>query len=1507
MPSPSLPGGTAAKVADRYEVAWTVNSLLDLIAGEIDELHLEQQSKDGLGVEFCRGLRSGLREYHSVKRQAPGSSGVWTAAELGCASSTSRRSIIGDLLYHLERTDEARAVFVSQDGTRHMREITERARTASTAEEFFQLLSQEHRQTIRSHMPGLYQDWADAYGKLDRCYFKTVGHPELVRFVEQRVPGLVQRVDGTAADPIAVRHLLGEFAWNRLAQTVTLDEVLRELGERGFSEQPLGANTQIRRIIEDRNQAYTRRIESALINGASIPRRQATDIFQELSTGDESLLLAGSAGDGKTCIVAQVVMNLQASQIPHLVLSMEEIDGIVSSTDLGSRMGLPASPAIVLGQISTRSTAVLCIDQLDALSIVAGRNVQQQTVLNELIQQVEHYPHLRMLLACRSFDIDHDPLLLDLVCGEPPTARRIDVERLSVDDVHAAIAQAGMEGARLTESQVELLRNPLHLYLFISGSTPAHGFVSRSGLFDHYWEEKRRRVDSSTGSGAFTAGVEQISKALNVRRQLRVSPLALTGHEGALEAMASEGVVVLDASGVSFFHASFFDYAFARGFINRNESLVDWLMATEQGLFRRSQVRQIIEFLREDAFDDYLSTLERLLGDESVRFHIKKLILDWLGALPDPKPDEWVIVERLERELGEHTWSVVRNSVPWFDVLNNMGRWGSWLDADELQIERALWLLSMPNVLNSRSAAAVALVERFRGHSDEWRSRLQWLVARGHGFSSPEMQVFVIDLIADGTLDDASPDVASNDDWWSIWYESSTKRPAFIVRVLGAWFDRQLSRVADLGRDDPLSRDSELAPYSQISGYVISECAARAPREFVRTLFPRLARFDYSVPRQRITAPSSIGRPDQQLHNTLAEAMASLAHDDPTELDSIVNAERLRESNWMHALLLRSWSANPSIYAERIVRLLLENSTERLNIGYSSWTRDSDAFAAVSRIAVAAASTSCCDESFVELENAILDFTPDWERHHRMVGRTRLALLRALAPDRIGEATRRQILELQRRFPEAAEHGAPEPVTEESPSKSVGSPIPEAALRRMADDHWLSAMAKYTGEQLIERNGDLVGGAQELAWELTKLVREEPARFAALADRMDATLPTTYFDAILGGLTRNEQGPGRPGTLDQVCSVLRRISELGIPVQGREIAHAIATLSDEAVPDDIVQMLCRVALEDPDPVADNRQDTDDSWDPIGQAINSARGAAARALAQLLFVDQGRWDSLKTTVEEVAVDNVLAVRSVAVECLLAILDVHRGDALACFDRLTSGADPLLGTDTVERFVRHAMFRDYPAMRPTLLRMLRSSEPAAAEAGARQVTLAGLWLEETREDAGLVLGMGEDARIGAARMYAFNLSDETVGAECERCLLTLFSDDCEAVRKEAGRCWLALEPDQIASRGALIGAFAESLAADGNMDILLRRLGEAQGALPAEVCDLAEGAVATYGFRASSIQYREGGAAYQLAPLMVRLYNQTSDSTFRKRILDSIDEMIRAGFRGIDEQLEQQYDR
>ena len=111
--------------------------------------------------------------------------------------------------------------------------------------------------------------------------------------------------------------------------------------------------------------------------------------------------------------------------------------------------------------------------------------------------------------------------------------------------------------------------------------------------------------------------------------------------------MISQGVLVLDGRRLAFFHEAFFDYAFTRRWINRGQSLAEFLHAGEQELFRRRQIRQILVHLRDEEPERYVSEVETVLSDPAVRFHIKDTALAFLQALTDPAAAEWQMMARL--------------------------------------------------------------------------------------------------------------------------------------------------------------------------------------------------------------------------------------------------------------------------------------------------------------------------------------------------------------------------------------------------------------------------------------------------------------------------------------------------------------------------------------------------------------------------------------------------------------------------------------------------------------------------------------------------------------------------------------------------------------------------------------------------------------------------------------------------------------------------------------------
>jgi len=241
----------------------------------------------------------------------------------------------------------------------------------------------------------------------------------------------------------------------------------------------------------------------------------------------------------------------------------------------------------------------------------------------------------------------------------------------------------------LAPGQVRLLSLPLHLRLLeeISGSTPgvAVGFGTPDDLFDEFWRRKRQLVRDRLGGGPlrWTDVIDVLSDRMSDDQALSVPAEALDDYEDEAISMASEHVLVLDGGRYAFFHEGFFDYAFARRFAERSGRLLPLLRESEQHLFRRAQVRQILRRTRARGWDRYIENLEDLLHGQDIRFHIKQVVFALLAGLEDPTPEEWDVLAPLldgaGTAQGREVWNVLRSSAAWFRVADSLGLWERWL------------------------------------------------------------------------------------------------------------------------------------------------------------------------------------------------------------------------------------------------------------------------------------------------------------------------------------------------------------------------------------------------------------------------------------------------------------------------------------------------------------------------------------------------------------------------------------------------------------------------------------------------------------------------------------------------------------------------------------------------------------------------------------------------------------------------------------------------------------
>ncbi len=363
-------------------------------------------------------------------------------------------------------------------------------------------------------------------------------------------------------------------------------------------------------------------MELDLINGSQITRSQMHEVVRELQRdgGPRVVVVSAPAKYGKSCVMAQVLARLTEASVPSLVVRLDQHGDAHNTAELGRHMELPRSPAIVLAGVANGGPCVLLVDQLDAVSELSGRNLNLWEVFDRLREEAMSYPNMRLVIACRGYDLEHDHRLR-LLTRQDEDFARVDLELLSAEEVEAALDDAGIEAINLTTRQKEILKTPLHLLFFLQGAAADETASAEDSRFDTVWDigdlldriwERRQRAVTRlvTGESQWTAVMDGLCKELSDRQTLAVSHTVLDEWPVTVDAMTSEHVLVRDGRKVRFFHEAFFDYAFARRFCSRGRGLLGLLLESEQHLFRRGQVRQILLHSREHDQAMYLQDIQ---------------------------------------------------------------------------------------------------------------------------------------------------------------------------------------------------------------------------------------------------------------------------------------------------------------------------------------------------------------------------------------------------------------------------------------------------------------------------------------------------------------------------------------------------------------------------------------------------------------------------------------------------------------------------------------------------------------------------------------------------------------------------------------------------------------------------------------------------------------------------------------------------------------------------------
>lgn len=1519
------PGGEAAKLGNHYEAHWTVNAVLDVFVGEFTAITVEPLGDQSQGVEFYVESSDGLRQFHSVKRQKQG--GDWSIADLCHADSASGRSILGDLFAKRASDSNLKTCFVSSTGANELRELSERARKESGLSQFRLALSPELKSKFeRKLVPICINDDSRAFSRLRSLDVILISHRQLVRTVDQRIDTLFYQLDRSRLDPGEVRRTISDYVIERLGTTMDREQIRDYLLSRGFGFRDWKTDPTIRLTVNKTNDRYLSITETELINSARIARAIVDDIIHSLNDSQsKGALVVAPGGFGKSCVLAQCISRLSASRTPSICLRMDSFTPCTTSRQLGAQLDLPASPAVVLAGVADNEPSVLVVDQLDCMSLVSGRHPGLWTAFSELCVEVQTYPHMKMLLACRDFDLEHDHRLRPLAQSNSEFTKH-KIDKLSRNEILDSLAAAGRVNFTPTDKQFEILGVPFHLLLFVQGK-PSSRFASVAQLYDAYCDRKRQNLRERLGRTAhWNTVIDALTERMSVDQVLFAPKIIVSHWHDDAQAMVSEHVLVdmEDEQQYRFFHESFFDYAYASRFAATDGTLLDFLRTTEQHLFRRSQVRQILEYRRDHDLVRYIGDLRDIFESPDVRFHIKRMVASGLHRIEVPHQEEWQLIEPrlLDSPLTRPLSAAVYNHPGWFDLLNSQGVFRRWLNSDDDDLlDAAIRYIEPPDLQGVRSSDIAKLLRPYAHADAAWRRRILKVMSWRKIHKSSEMRSLHLELLASGTYDDHS-ERSTDGDLWSHHYGTEDECPTFVIDVLRNWFDRAMERP-----DDNLNwsfLDCRSQNRSEMGARIIQAAASSEPQYYVETMLPVVTAAILKTERMvgdhvenRLWPHlSNIGDPhtiDEAILLSLRKALQHLSKHHVDLFRRHATPILPYPHQTLGYLLLRSWQENPQEFAGDCFQYLIAD-LRRLNIGYGLWVPDGSGtgHCAASRRAIEASSSLCSDQLFRELESAIIQYRTEYETSHpNRRGYTELLLLQALDDSRISETTSRRIQQLRRKFPGPIDMVVEEDATFEA--ELIGSPIPMVRAQLMTDRQWISAMRKYSGSS-VDRFG---GGAHELSQVLRDLARGDRRRFASLSIQMPDDIDAVYFSAILGGMSGrflNDDSQKRVDRIsmqavdtDVFLDVIDHAHSLPGKPCGSAIVHCISALSDRDLPSRTLATVSYYATHDPDPEGDIWRKEAVSGtryyrgNPYEHGINCVRGQAAEAIAALLVEDQTRLDALRLAIDALSQDRTISVRTCAINSLLPMINFSRDLAVRLFVAACDGRPVMWGTRPFEIFVHYVIHTHYEQVGPLLQSALCSDLDKSVAHAARQIALAELHDVDIGSDGEQVRSGSLTMRKAAARVYARNIGKEVVGRVCMSRLEGFFNDEDDGVRSEAAKAFSYVSDEWLLRSGDFISRFIDSSAFESGPYDLLHAIEESNLAVPDVICRATEGVLKFLGEERTHVAHHESMIAKIIATLVVRQYQQTEEGSVKTRCLELIDRMEKKGYFGIGEEL------
>ncbi|MGE6610924.1 NACHT domain-containing protein [Peribacillus sp. NPDC076916] len=1410
------PGGRADKLGNRYEGRWVIKQFFRLINEEIVSITVEPAGEDEVGVEFWVKHSDGKKEGHQCKARNADKE-KWTVSDY------KNKKILKKVKYQLDRNPSYIFNIVSAVSNTLLGDICDSARNSSgNSKEFYEYQILTRGESVQK----TFKDFCDAMGLDDKNevdlniaynYLKRIN---IILFPDNEVTkqDLLREASFlfTGKPETVYAHLSNYPLENdKLGSSITSNDLLTYLERQGIFLKQLGRNT-IMPVVLRLQEEFKESILPNLINDEVIKRPETNDCI-EILNHDGLVIVTGDSGVGKSGVLYQLTSYFDKKDILYVPLRVDRQIPKVSAFHYGNEVGFSDSPVYSIASVSDNKPAVIIIDQLDAIRWTGAHSANALDVCKEIINQVlflkRQGKQIKLIVSCRSFDLKYDPELKNWfenkLDNQEYTWESIQVKPLSDNILQEVLGEVY---SKFNNKQKALLSNPQNLYMWLEINKECDfNFSSSIDLIRAFWSNKRLKIEKE---GLSVTDLNDTVDKLTIymeKNGVISAPIRIVHRSSqiALNALKSHSIVREQNGTLSFSHQSYLDYLIAERVVESIESgksILEWLGdRSNQTLLRREQLRQAMIMLIQEKFYNFAQLAKDILYSDSIRFHLKHLVLEVIGQSIeyDIKTEELIIELIKDDYWRSHVLETVfiGNSLG-IKLLARKGYLREWIMSNnEMEANISVNLLS--SIKNSFPNELVELLNELSEGNSVLQDRLLGVIGWDTERDTEEIFNLRIKLAKNKKYH-----------YFSNWNSLGKKCP---LRAI-SYIEAILESIEDLSYFNDENRKNRIENWYENDMKELLLVAEKYPIEVWERLISQLAKYNSQIEREIDESNWRNTYGDYSIIEgtirLIIKAGRSMAKDDPSEFIKRANYVLENYSEAIKEFVFESISNLSSKYADYGISVFINNAFRIIQIGENRFNIPKRK---VAREIIESLSPYCSEDVFGELEELIYCYhEPDelevarWCLRNRKEGffsnfywgEAQYLLLSKLDSKRTSDKVKTLITVLKRRYDGKIDD-------EIANAKSYGGGIIKSKLDsnlfKISDKSWLNILqnskVKEDNRKLWtkDESGALVESSIfQFSSSLERVAKTNPERFGILSLQLSSDVSPSYIAAIIRALALKEYDSDielyhewQPASKGTIINVL----EKHLNVKSREISLAFCRLvksrDDINWPENIINILKFLSTSHPDPEKEtmnlSRTDWDGSMETLSStelfdnSINCVRGVAVEAIGHLLWRDPKLLNLFEDTIENIIRDPHPSVRISLVETLIPIINIDTQKAVNWYVKNCIEDLRVVEERYSINFMNYTIKEHYDKLGLVLERMICSEREEVVIFGSRMVTAYHIIYNIFEEKVNKCINGSLNQRRGVIKAAGEMISNEDFSNKCIK-ILDGFLENYEAELKE-----------------------------------------------------------------------------------------------------------------------------